>query len=596
MIGEAEASDLDSTLQVSGNKNSAAINGTNAVGGVIGHAIVRNGSLVIGTCENYCSISASQAVGGILGQGEVYANLHIYQCSTRATITATESIGGGIAGQLSSLNGTVRVELSSAGGLVKAPKAVGGIVGEAVSGENRSAQTPITQDGTPDPTDELSSLIEIHNCLSAVTLSSQEAAGGIAGLLTANIGKNEISSSLFCGMISTGCKVTSGIAAIVHATQKDATAQVVNCYFSSNSSARAMLAKGGEGSELCTSTTALSEEALRKQTSLPHLDFTEIWQESSYYPTLQKVPFVWEEYTYTVTQSGAILLAYTGRSDIALIPEKLGGVAVTTISESAFSQSEIVRVILPDSITVIGEAAFANCSNLERITLSASLVSIGARAFLNCSSLRELRCNKSLSTLQVGSDNEPFQTLSLTQPTTIAVNHSYENGNTAGKSNSFTAYPGDYYQIKPLEINGYEPDKTLLSGICDGTTRISVIYRIGTYHLTIRYLLPDGSEAFAPFEGEFQFGTPYSIPTPTLDGYTADRTLMEGIMDGKDTQLTVVFTQVFSDEERQTDSMWEIALIILSGLVMVCCIGYFIHRYRVITDLSREDFKPSAFS
>jgi hypothetical protein len=479
-------------------------------------------------------------------------------------------------------------------------------VGEVISGDGISGDGNTAKDGDgttgesdPDLADASPASqvqpdsIEIRNCLSAVTLTAETSAGGIVGLLTASNGTGRIRSSLFCGGITAGCKVTGGIAAIAYAESQGSSTEIADCYYHQSTSSRAVLPKGGKGTEACTSTLALTEDALRKQANLPGLNFTEIWTESAHYPILQAVPFVWEAYAYTVTQSGAILLSYTGRSDIARIPDKLGGIAVTTISQSAFAQNSVVRVILPDSITAIGEGAFAECHRLEQVTLSAALVSVGARAFTDCPALRELRCAKSLSTLQVGSENEPFSALSLTQPTTLHVHHVYEDGSAAGKTATVSVYAGDYYQIVPLDINGYEPDESSLTGICDETTHVSVLYRIGTYRLTVRYLFPDGSEAFPVYQGSFQFGQSYSIPTPTLEGYVADRTLLEGVMDGEDLQFTVIFTQVFADEEEHNSSTLEIVLLIFSGLVMVCCLGYFIHRYRVVTDLARDE-KPVA--
>ncbi len=588
IVGSTTVLDSDSSLQISGCKNSALIQGNAKVGGIIGSAQAADGNLTVGSSENYGSITAAEAVGGILGYGESFGqtngSLHLYQCSARSAIIATLSGGGGIAGLLHSVNGgTIRLELSSAGGTVKAPKAAGGIVGEAITGSD----TKSNQETAAKATSTLPSL-EVRNCLGAATVSGNESAGGIVGLLTSYEGHNRVISSLFCGSMSTGCKVTGGIAAIAHAPNKEAIAEIKDCYFNETTSARAVLLQGGEGRENCLSTSALPEDQLRNPESLPGLDFTAIWQEGIYYPTLQNVPFVWEDYTYTVTQNGAILLSYTGRSDIARIPEKLGGIAVTTISQSAFLNSEVIRVILPDSITAIGEGAFQGCNRLEQVTLSQALVSIGARAFKDCSALCELRCSRSLSTLQVGSENEPFHAVELTQPVAIQLSHNYEDGTPIGKTSSFYAYIGDFYQVSPLEINGYEPDEDLLSGICQGSDRISVVYRIGTYHLTIRYLFPDGSEAFPAYQGDFQFGQSYSIPTPALAGFMADRTLIDGIMDGKDAQFVILFTQVYAEEEENDSHTLEISLLIVAGLVMVCCVGYFIHRYRVMTDLGRE--------
>ena len=50
-------------------------------------------------------------------------------------------------------------------------------------------------------------------------------------------------------------------------------------------------------------------------------------------------------------------------------------------------------IVLPDSITSIGEKAFMNCSSLAEITIPCSLTSIGNMAFSGCSGLRRFNWN-----------------------------------------------------------------------------------------------------------------------------------------------------------------------------------------------------------
>lgn len=61
---------------------------------------------------------------------------------------------------------------------------------------------------------------------------------------------------------------------------------------------------------------------------------------------------------------------------------------VTSIGYQAFSgYTNLVSVILPNSITSIGGYAFSNCTNLAEINLPESITSIGFNAFADCSSL-----------------------------------------------------------------------------------------------------------------------------------------------------------------------------------------------------------------
>ena len=54
---------------------------------------------------------------------------------------------------------------------------------------------------------------------------------------------------------------------------------------------------------------------------------------------------------------------------------------------------------MPDSITEIGNSAFAGCSRLEKLSLSANLTVLGANAFKDCSNLATINIPNSVQNI-----------------------------------------------------------------------------------------------------------------------------------------------------------------------------------------------------
>ena len=105
-----------------------------------------------------------------------------------------------------------------------------------------------------------------------------------------------------------------------------------------------------------------------------------------------------EEDGFVVNKKG-VLIQYYGSDKNVTIPRKLNGILVTSIGDGIFYFSggyafygcdNLVSVIIPDSITSIGNSAFSFCKNLISITISNSVTSIGDSAFGGCRSLTDI--------------------------------------------------------------------------------------------------------------------------------------------------------------------------------------------------------------
>ena len=68
--------------------------------------------------------------------------------------------------------------------------------------------------------------------------------------------------------------------------------------------------------------------------------------------------------------TGYVITDYVGDEAELVIPDEYDGLPVTGIASNAFeSNKQLIVVIIPDSVTSIGEYAFNGCSSLERITV-----------------------------------------------------------------------------------------------------------------------------------------------------------------------------------------------------------------------------------
>ena len=73
------------------------------------------------------------------------------------------------------------------------------------------------------------------------------------------------------------------------------------------------------------------------------------------------------------------------------IPSKIDGKTVTRINDNAFSGcTELLNVIIPDSVVSIGKFAFNKCDNLTTVDIPEGVTDIGDYAFSDCTSIKTI--------------------------------------------------------------------------------------------------------------------------------------------------------------------------------------------------------------
>ena len=103
---------------------------------------------------------------------------------------------------------------------------------------------------------------------------------------------------------------------------------------------------------------------------------------------------------YDLSSDGSYaVIGYSGSAKRIKIASEYNGIPVKEIYREAFKDCSITSVIIPDSVTSIGDWAFYGCSSLSSIVIPDSVTSIGDYAFAYCSSLSSVVIGDSVTSI-----------------------------------------------------------------------------------------------------------------------------------------------------------------------------------------------------
>ena len=109
------------------------------------------------------------------------------------------------------------------------------------------------------------------------------------------------------------------------------------------------------------------------------------------------------DYEYTISNGTATITKYNGTESNVNIPVKFDDYIVSGIGSGAFRDNiSIVSIDIPNSVTTIGQLAFASCTSLEKVTMNDNnangfKVSIGESAFSGSNKLKDVRLSENVS-------------------------------------------------------------------------------------------------------------------------------------------------------------------------------------------------------
>jgi hypothetical protein len=95
-----------------------------------------------------------------------------------------------------------------------------------------------------------------------------------------------------------------------------------------------------------------------------------------------------------------VITRYAGSKFTVSIPPRIQKLPVTSIGKDAFRNcSDVLSVVMPNSVTSIGSWAFTGCRSLNSVTIPGSVTSIGNNAFEGCRSLASITIPDSVTSI-----------------------------------------------------------------------------------------------------------------------------------------------------------------------------------------------------
>ena len=152
------------------------------------------------------------------------------------------------------------------------------------------------------------------------------------------------------------------------------------------------------------------------------------------------------DFDCTAENGEVTITDYTGTREHVLIPSEIGGFPVTALADKAFYEKHVTTVVVPDSVTEIGDLCFSGDNYLVSLTLPDGLAELSYGALESCYSLMDFELPKGLKTIGEGALQSIFYLTHLTIPAGVTdieqmnflMMHGLEKVSVAEGSTSFT--------------------------------------------------------------------------------------------------------------------------------------------------------------
>lgn len=330
------------------------------------------------------SMSGTDNVGVVVGSGR-NSQLHdilIYDAVSTSGETfycaqASAGSAGGLAGRLE--NSTV--DNCYVYGKVRGTVATGGVVGFCEGA------------------------VEINDCAAAYSVENTSSTGAVGGIVGLSTNGAYVTRSYSRCVLSGAATAKGGIVGVYSAAGVDEDV-ISNCAYLDETGTLPVATTSGTGSFTATGNRRCSSLGQMKSLGLIDVLEDKTWyffhDDMSDYPIPSTLVERYLDWAGIKDAAGFVyapigdpvsaytIIGYDGTEVDINIPIRFRGQKVTAISDFAFMGSNVERVIIPGTITSIGERAFADCRSLNNIYIGSDVSSEYNGWLEGCLNLRNI--------------------------------------------------------------------------------------------------------------------------------------------------------------------------------------------------------------
>lgn len=130
------------------------------------------------------------------------------------------------------------------------------------------------------------------------------------------------------------------------------------------------------------------------------------------------------DFPYIVNDDGSTItvIGYKGSGTAITIPEKIDGMSVTGVGHdylNSYNFASVISMVIPNSVTSIGEYTFAGCDSLTSLTIPDSVANIGSKAFEKCIALKSIIIPDGVASIEANTFSGCSSLVSLTIPDSV---------------------------------------------------------------------------------------------------------------------------------------------------------------------------------